>query len=120
MITLLKSKGQINNLNRAQLVDDIMNLARAQKVDYKLALDLLLYLKFETEFIPWEAALRAVSYLYTRMESSDQNLALLKAFILDLAENRYKTLGYAPQDENEKHLTILGRKSANRWLCRYV
>ena len=49
---------RINRLNRAQMIDDIMNLARCQKVDYDLALDFMLYLKEENDYIPWEAAFR--------------------------------------------------------------
>ena len=60
LTTTLKKYGdsRINRLNRAALVDDIMNLARSGKVDYDLALDLLLYLKMENDYIPWEAAFR--------------------------------------------------------------
>ena len=60
MTSTLKKSGdsRINRLNRAALVDDIMNLARSGKVDYDLALDLLLYLQMENDYIPWEAAFR--------------------------------------------------------------
>ena len=60
LTTTLKKYGdsRLNRLNRAALVDDIMNLARSGKVDYDLALDLLLYLKMENDYIPWEAAFR--------------------------------------------------------------
>ena len=87
----------IHQLNRAQLVDDIMNLARSQKVDYDLAMDLLLYLKSENEYIPWAAAFRSLEYVKTRMAASNENSALFKTLILDLLEDRYLSLGFTPQ-----------------------
>ena len=106
----------IHQLNRAQLVDDIMNLARSQKVDYDLAMDLLLYLKSENEYIPWSAAFRTLDYVKTRMAASDENSALFKTLILDLLEDRYLSLGFTPQD-SEEHLTILSRMGASSWMC---
>lgn len=106
----------IHQLNRAQLVDDIMNLARSQKVDYDLAMDLLLYLKSENEYIPWSAAFRTLGYVKTRMAASDENSALFKTLILDLLEDRYLSLGFTPQD-SEVHLTILSRMDASSWMC---
>ena len=52
LIEELKSnaKPNINRLNRAQMIDDIMNLARAGKVDYNLALSLLQYLNIEDDY----------------------------------------------------------------------
>ena len=70
LINSLKNKKEINRLNRAQLIDDIMNLARTNHASYELALDLLLYLRLEDDFIPWEAAFRSLSFLYYRMEDS--------------------------------------------------
>ena len=70
LIHSLKTTKQINRLNRAQLIDDIMNLARTNYASYELALDLLLYLRLEDDFIPWEAAFRSLSFLHYRMEDS--------------------------------------------------
>ena len=116
LTSLLKESNHhsIHPLNRAQLVDDIMNLARSQMVDYNLAMDLLLYLKLENNYIPWEAALSSLSYLRSRLTF---NSALFKSFILELLEERYQNLGFAPQNGDEEHLTILGRMSASGWMC---
>ena len=60
----------INHLSRARLIDDVMNLARANHASYEIALDLLLYLKYEDEFMPWESAITTLSFLHSRMEAS--------------------------------------------------
>ncbi len=45
----------IHVLNRAQIVDDSLNLAQANRVDYGIALGILKYLSRETDHIPWAA-----------------------------------------------------------------
>uniref|UniRef100_A0A3Q3BRN1 Aminopeptidase n=1 Tax=Kryptolebias marmoratus TaxID=37003 RepID=A0A3Q3BRN1_KRYMA len=49
-------------INRAQLVDDAFNLARAQLVSTTLALRTTLYLSQETEYMPWQSALNNLQY----------------------------------------------------------
>lgn len=53
----------ISTTNRAQLIDDALNLARASKLDYTIALDVTAYLAHETEYLPWAAVFRAMGYL---------------------------------------------------------
>ena len=54
---------QIGIINRAQLLDDALNLARAGLLDYTTALDVTRYLANELEYIPWKAALNALGYI---------------------------------------------------------
>ena len=61
---------QIHVINRAQLIDDALNLARVGLLDYKLALGVTSYLKRETEYIPWKAALGNLSYLRNMLSRS--------------------------------------------------
>ncbi|RXG55136.1 Thyrotropin-releasing hormone-degrading ectoenzyme [Armadillidium vulgare] len=49
--------------NRAQLIDDSMNLARTGIIPYNIALQLLSYLRKETEYVPWKAGLRNLKYV---------------------------------------------------------
>lgn len=43
----------IHVLNRAQLVDDSLNLARAGKINYEIPFGILKYLESETDYVPW-------------------------------------------------------------------
>jgi aminopeptidase N len=45
----------IHLLNRAQLVDDSLNLARAGRIGYKIPFGILEYLSKESDYIPWAA-----------------------------------------------------------------
>lgn len=46
---------KIHLLNRAQLIDDSLNLARAGKIPYRISLEILEHLSKETDYIPWAA-----------------------------------------------------------------
>lgn len=46
---------KIHSLNRAQLVDDSLNLARGDHNSYNVAFDILLYLESESDYPPWAA-----------------------------------------------------------------
>jgi hypothetical protein len=54
-------------VNRAQLLDDALNLARAGKLEYSLALQVTEYLQHDNDYIPWAAALNAFSFLNRRL-----------------------------------------------------
>jgi len=49
--------------NRAQLIDDCMNIARVGAVSYKVAFEVTRYLRNEREYAPWKAALEGLNYL---------------------------------------------------------
>lgn len=59
----IKNFKNISVINRAQLVDDALNLARAGKLDYDIAFNVTSYMAHETEYLPWKAAFRSLSYL---------------------------------------------------------
>lgn len=46
---------KIHLLNRAQLVDDSLNLARAEIISYEVPFSILGYLQQEMDYIPWAA-----------------------------------------------------------------
>ena len=53
----------IGIINRAQLIDDALNLAQAGLLNYQTAMNVTRYLSNELEYLPWKSALRAFSYL---------------------------------------------------------
>lgn len=50
--------------NRAQLVDDALNLAFSGYITYDIALNVTLYLVNEREYIPWKTGMDSLDYLY--------------------------------------------------------
>lgn len=57
------SFAKIAPANRAQLIDDALNLARGGNLDYSIAMNLTKYLAHENEFVPWKAAIYSLNYI---------------------------------------------------------
>ena len=69
---LLRNHTIIDPINRAQIIDDALSLARSTQkeyLDYKIALPLTNYLKNEEEYVPWSAASNGFNFLNTKLSS---------------------------------------------------
>lgn len=53
----------IHVLNRAALIDDALNLARANRLSYSIVFDVTLYLQREVDYVPWYATFNGLSLL---------------------------------------------------------
>jgi aminopeptidase N len=81
---LYSNHTHIHPLNRAQLLDDALNLARAGKLNYALALKLTQYLAYDEDYIPWAAALSAFSFLDRRLTNDEGHIYLkVHAYSID-------------------------------------
>ncbi|XP_026540484.1 aminopeptidase N isoform X1 [Notechis scutatus] len=58
-------------LNRAQIIDDAFNLARAKHVGSDLALSTTRYLSREREYLPWDTALDNLDYFRLMFDRSE-------------------------------------------------
>ncbi|NXM58312.1 AMPN Aminopeptidase, partial [Illadopsis cleaveri] len=58
-------------INRAQIIDDAFNLARAKYVNVTLALDTTRFLGQEREYIPWQTALNNLQYFQQMFDRSE-------------------------------------------------
>lgn len=63
---------KIPAVNRAQLIDDAFNLAKADKLKYEIPLALSRYLKRETDYLPWYSFFNAMDFLKTELLSEDE------------------------------------------------
>ncbi|TKS74007.1 Aminopeptidase N [Collichthys lucidus] len=61
----------IQVINRAQLVDDAFNLARAKIILTVQALNTTKYLINETEYMPWESAVNNLDFFYLMFDRSE-------------------------------------------------
>lgn len=64
----------IHILNRAQIVDDSINLALSGYLDYEVVFDILTYLSRETEYTAWYAADLFIDQLYARFGTMNNEL----------------------------------------------
>ncbi|XP_059338091.1 aminopeptidase N [Ammospiza nelsoni] len=81
-------------INRAQIIDDAFNLARAKYVNVILALNTTRFLSQETEYMPWQAALTNLKYfklMFDRSEVFGAMSAYMKKQVTPLFEH-YKKL----------------------------
>ena len=67
---LLSNHSSISIINRAQIMDDSLNLAQGGLLDYDIALNLTTYLVLEKEYLPWESALSSLKYMASMMSRS--------------------------------------------------
>ncbi|XP_035484995.2 aminopeptidase Ey isoform X1 [Scophthalmus maximus] len=58
-------------INRAQIIDDAFNLAKANIVNTTLALRTTKFLSKEIEYVPWETATRNLGYFYLMFDRSE-------------------------------------------------
>ncbi|XP_019216757.1 aminopeptidase Ey [Oreochromis niloticus] len=72
LLNVLQSNHQlIPRINRAQILDDAFNLARAKIISTVRALETTKYLNNERDYIPWKAALNNLDFFYLMFDRSE-------------------------------------------------
>ncbi|XP_074096420.1 suppressor of ER stress-induced death isoform X3 [Cotesia typhae] len=107
----------IATINRGQLIDDALNLARAGRIDYSTALDVTTYLRHETEYIPWKSALTALNYI-DNMLNKYQGYDRFRVYILRLLDNVYRKVGFKDMP-GDPQLTVFTRIDILLWACTF-
>ncbi len=80
----------INEVNRAQLLDDSFNLGRAEIINQTVFLEISKYLKDELDYIPWAAASDGFSYIGNMIAAcNDLSLSAYKKFYKNLVQKVY-------------------------------
>jgi len=105
----------IHVLNRAQIMDDALNLAKSGILDYPTALSVTGYLSQEAEYVPWAAALSGLNYL-DKLLKRTAAYGDFKKYMLKLIDPLYTKLGF-DQQPGDSHLDIKLRKKAVAWAC---
>lgn len=116
--TLLKNSKAIGKLNRAQILDDSFNLARAGQLNYHVPLNISLYLSQEEEYVPLQAGLNALKYLQTMMWNTEEEYGLFKDYVKSLLTNAFEDLGFEVTEE-DSYVKILRQKSVIEFMCFY-
>jgi aminopeptidase N len=107
---------RIHVLNRAQLVDDVLNFAMDGHIGFDIALGVMTYLQRETEYLPWAAAanyLDRLDYLLL----GDATRGLLHEFVNHLVSRMYARRSLQ-QRTGDDILTKYSREFAINWSCR--
>lgn len=106
--------GQINILNRAQLIDDAVNLAKARQLEFDIVFNLLAYLRRETDYVPWAAAANAIPYL-SRNLRGHQYFGYFEKFVRNITALAYKEVKVSTVEE--QHLLRMHRLNVASIAC---
>ena len=109
---------KIEPYNRAQIVDDLFQLARAGIVKYSNAIDIIRYIKKEKHYAPWLSAIsHGLTFLSQRV-SGEKDQKTFAWFVKDLMDDIYKHLKFLPV-QTERRTDIYNRANILSWLCKY-
>jgi len=120
LIDILMDKNRFESIsvsNRAQIIDDLFNLARATYVNYDLLMNATKYLAHEKHHLPWKAFFNGLSYVYERFEQQVDEDYLLLDYVVNLISGMYDRVGFNDQIA-DKHLDKLNREMFLRWACK--
>ena len=92
-VSLLAEHTAIHIMNRAQLLDDAFNVAKAGLLDYQTALDQTLYLGQEMDYMPWKVSLNGFSYL-AKMLHRAPGFGAYEDYLRVIIKPLYARLGY--------------------------
>ncbi|XP_050580735.1 aminopeptidase N-like isoform X3 [Bombus affinis] len=107
----------IHVLNRAQLIDDALNMARTNRLNYTVALTLTLYLERETDYVPWHTTFRNIQFLHNMLRTSEQYNNFM-SYIRKIMKSVTGQVRYEPYPKGEEpHIVKLLRVDAMEWAC---
>nr|AIJ50263.3 aminopeptidase N1 [Anopheles stephensi] len=113
---LIDNLAAVHRLNRAQLIDDAYWLARSGRLDLRVALRLMTYLRGEREYAPWAAANTALSYFNSRLRGTE-NYHDFILFVDALIEELYGLLTIDVVSPNDSLLHKYLVQTITSWAC---
>ncbi|XP_066967140.1 aminopeptidase N-like [Macrobrachium rosenbergii] len=105
----------IDVINRAQIIDDMLNLALSGKVSYAKVLSMTLYLSKEREISVWNTAFENINYMNAMLADTEIHEEF-KSHILSLLQPLFATLGFhSPPSKDFWHK--LSNTDLTQWVC---
>lgn len=114
---MTQNPNSIHHINRAQLIDDAFNLARADLLDFSIVLRMLTGLAHEQDYLPWAAADKVLSYLNNKLRGTVHQ-ERFERYVSSLISTVYPTLATdsVAADESLKDKYI--KHLISTWACR--
>ncbi|XP_045655108.1 LOW QUALITY PROTEIN: glutamyl aminopeptidase [Ursus americanus] len=104
-----------SSADRASLIDDAFALARAQLLDYKMALNLTKYLRMEEDFLPWQRVISVITYIISMFEDDKELYPVIEEYFQSQVKPIADLLGW---NDVGDHLTKLLRASVLGLACK--
>ena len=111
----MKNHSAIHRINRAQILDDSLTLARASLLEYPVALGTTEYLFKEFDYIPWKAAIDKFIYI-DQMLSGKEGYESYREFMIRQLLPLYRHLGIE-QKEFDKSFDLKLRDEVVQMMC---
>ena len=111
-----KNHSGIPGLQRASIINDLFAYAEIGLITYNRTLSFIGYLALETGYLPWQAVLRSLHNVASRLSPKKQER--LGHFVNLLLEQAYSTLQFE-SSANETISSVLKRNLIISWLCKY-
>lgn len=112
---LVTDHNVITTINRAQIIDDGLDLARAGQLSYSIAFKVLRYLDKEKEYLPWKAAINSLGYVRSMFKLTG-HYGALRNYMLDLMLPLYNVTGFNDNPEGPLQENLL-RGTILNWAC---
>ncbi|XP_053422203.1 glutamyl aminopeptidase isoform X2 [Nycticebus coucang] len=104
-----------SSADRASLIDNAFALARAQLLDYRVALNLTKYLKSEEDLLPWQRVIAAITYIISMFEDDKELYPMIEEYF----QGQVKPIAdYLKWTDTGDHLTKLLRASVLGLACK--
>nr|XP_023420111.1 glutamyl aminopeptidase [Cavia porcellus] len=112
---LVSNPENFASADRASFIDDAFALARAQLLNYTEALELTKYLNKEENYLPWQRAITALTYVVSMFEDDEEVYPLMQAYFQNQVKPLANSLGWTDTGD---HLTKLLRASVLGFACK--
>ncbi|KAL2747896.1 putative aminopeptidase-2 [Vespula maculifrons] len=109
---------KIHKVNRAALIDDLMNLARAGYVDYDLVFSATEYLQYEEDYLPLRAFFNGFTYLHNKFEGQEI-FALLKKHVSKITQMDTDLTAKISSKTFSSDMYYLSKMERYKWACKY-
>lgn len=104
-----------SSADRASFIDDAFALARARLLSYEIALGLTRYLKSEEDFLPWQRAISAVTYIISMFEDDRELYPMIETYFQSQVKPIADSLGW---EDSGSHVKRLLRASVLGFACK--
>uniref|UniRef100_A0AAY4BLL3 ERAP1-like C-terminal domain-containing protein n=1 Tax=Denticeps clupeoides TaxID=299321 RepID=A0AAY4BLL3_9TELE len=89
--------------NRAGLIDDVFNLARAGLLPQNVPLQIICYLPQEKDFLPWHAASRSL-YQLDKLLDRTEDYSLFSDYVLKQVAPKYHKVGWPASSSDDSYI----------------
>ncbi|KAJ3664925.1 hypothetical protein Zmor_000458 [Zophobas morio] len=118
---LMNSRNDIDTispLNRAVLIEDAFYFNHMDRLPVTLYLELILYLKRETDFFPIYAFIKTANRIKSLLYLTSSAQTKFMTFATRLVEHLYENIGTS-LNSTESHIDTLSRTKILTWMCSF-